>query len=515
MQFELDDFLNLDIERMLNEDALILSGTLIDIGAAQNCGKATDHAYDLLISISKRSLSDAEVSTLHYFFANYWSNKSSEVGNSWEWGQFELQNQILELRKALNHKGFADIDKIRQCQILTNLANTLNTIGRFAEAMPLWKRALEIEPKFGMALSNLGCGFYYYAHSLYDPGHAVVLLSKAHDCLSASLLPEIYYDRDDVEDLKCQIEDLKRTIETEVTPQDLEVSLGGDVYGASEKEIEYRQWCLENCLFINPLNDVGAHSIATRDVLTLPDITLPEISSNVPQIIGYFNQIKQEYATARYLFYEGLNHDFQHFSDNSVLLYNTLDFTSYGLGVEKLKMAYRMAYSLLDKVGFFINDYFKVGLGLREVSFRNVWYQRGGNKDGAVISPLFSSRENWPLRGLFWLSKDIYDEDIRQTTEPDAQDLYNIRNHLEHKFLKIHDDMLDGISPNSFASASSYSITKGSFCRKTMRLFHLVRAAIIYLSLAVHVEERAKDREHDGGLIAPMPLFPLDDEWKT
>jgi hypothetical protein len=45
----------------------------------------------------------------------------------------------------------------------------------------------------------------------------------------------------------------------------------------------------------------------------------------------------------------------------NVLLPNTLDYPSYALAVERQRTAFRVAYSLLDKIAFFLNDYFSVG----------------------------------------------------------------------------------------------------------------------------------------------------------
>lgn len=58
-----------------------------------------------------------------------------------------------------------------------------------------------------------------------------------------------------------------------------------------------------------------------------------------------------------------------------------------------------------------------------------------------------------------------------------------------------------------------YRITRDSFLLKTLKLLKLARAAMIYLSLGVHVEERKKTSKA-GGIIAPMPLDIWEDNWK-
>ena len=118
----------------------------------------------------------------------------------------------------------------------------------------------------------------------------------------------------------------------------------------------YRQWCLQHRLFLNPLNDLGNLPIAARDTLGMPAIVVH--LDEGPSALGFFNQIKQEYVTARYLFYEAARPTSAHFSDKEVSLTDTLDYPAYGLGVERVRVAFRLAYSLFDKIAFYLNYYF-------------------------------------------------------------------------------------------------------------------------------------------------------------
>ena len=150
-----------------------------------------------------------------------------------------------------------------------------------------------------------------------------------------------------------------------------------------------------------------------------------------------------------------------------------------------------MAYSLFDKIAFFINDYFKVGLHERDVSFRSVWYQRKPNRKS--LSTIFRDRQNWPLRGLYWLSKDIFEAAFREVSEPDAEGLSDLRNHLEHKYCQVHEDL--GIEYSHFAisrngSDLGFHIGRDMLEMKSLQVLKLARSALIYLSLAIHCEER-------------------------
>jgi hypothetical protein len=61
----------------------------------------------------------------------------------------------------------------------------------------------------------------------------------------------------------------------------------------------------------------------------------------------------------------------------------------------------------------------------------------------------------------------------------------------------------------------SFSVYRYDFESKTLRLLKMTRAALIYLSLAIHQEERR--RAEIRGAEKPVPYIELDtfeDEWK-
>ena len=166
-----------------------------------------------------------------------------------------------------------------------------------------------------------------------------------------------------------------------------------------------------------------------------------------------------------------------------------------------------MAYSLFDKIAFFINDYFKVGLSERQVSFRSVWYQRGGIPKS--LNAIFRDRHNWPLRGLFWLSKDLYEPAFQEATDPDAEGLAHL-SHLEHKYCQVNEDL--GIRCSEIATSRKGSplglrIGRDMLDSKGLHILKLARSALIYLSLAVHREETARNASRNASLVASMPLW--------
>jgi len=133
----------------------------------------------------------------------------------------------------------------------------------------------------------------------------------------------------------------------------------------------------------------------------------------------------------------------------------------------------------------------------------------------------FVGYENLSMRGLYWLSKDILDNDnlFKDTLDPDAQALKQVRNHLEHKYCKIHDSIwsaerYDLVLFASFKDTLAYSVKRDDLEAKTLRLLKLVREGLIYLSLAVHREEYLRNNRSGASTSLPMELRSWDDEWK-
>jgi hypothetical protein len=268
-------------------------------------------------------------------------------------------------------------------------------------------------------------------------------------------------------------------------------------------------------LFLNPLNDLGPHTIAARDVLTLPTLTevsMPEKAGHlVPPVFGYYNQMKQEFASARYLLFDGITTSGVHFSDRGVLLYNTPDYPKFSLGTEQVRASFRIAYSLLDKIAYLINSYWAPGKAEDRISFRSIWFQ----ESKSALHPRFVKYENWPLRGLFWLSKEIFDEELKQTTSPDARELHGLRNHLEHKYLQVHEGWASAVMPEgSSVGVLGKSISSIEMEAKALRVMKIARSALCHLSLAIGQEEKLRAKKRPKGMLLPMTISTWEDKWK-
>ncbi|MCY3660369.1 MAG: LA2681 family HEPN domain-containing protein [Caldilineaceae bacterium] len=440
---------------------------------------------------------------LLYYRANTYagiiSSRQHDDSYKWDWEQLDGVQNILLLRRAIKEPAFKSVNPVYQCQIRTNLASRLNDLGRPLAANEQWLETLATIPRFAKALAGRAKAISFYTSFLYDTGHQACLLDAAKSMFDDALQDGIWESGD------------RATYESDLTKEReqieaylIQVAYDGSFdlnqwsLGRSKAERSYRHWCLSQRLFINPLNDIYTESIAATDVLHLPDHTY-EIAET-PRFPAYFNLLKQEYVSARYRLYRATHEDDPGFLMRDVRMLDSGENQVLGHYVEELRSAFGSAYAIFDKIGLFLNDYYRIGLDPKKVSFRRVWFEK---KD--QLRPIFRDHPNWSLRGLYFLSKDLFDESFSDVAEPDANDLAQLRHQLEHRFVSFQ-QIQNG------ANTETHRLMQiDDFEKKTLRLLRMVREALIYLSLAMHREEflrkqETKDKGGITGVFAPWPI---------
>jgi tetratricopeptide (TPR) repeat protein len=499
------------LDGLEDEQAFQWLGRLIDLSGDAEHVEGLELALELAEELRERDLTSRRHAVLHYFQSNAIESLRVAQREGWDqraWEQPELEEAVVHLRLALDWDDGGELSSFRRAQVPTNLGNTLSHHGRVVEALRLWDDALEERPSHGMAMMNRGYGLVQYSGLLPHAKDRHVLGIAGYSQLVESLkhpLPEPA--RQIAESLVQQIAQPNPNIDPAEGPPLHEHSLG-----ESEDEQAYRRWVLERRLFLNPLNELGPISMAAEDSLLLPSLTTPvEVG---PYLHSFFAQMKQEFVSARFIFYDGTTSSSPHFSDRRVTVPDTPDRPSFSLASEKLKAAFRAAYSLLDKVAFFINDYLDLGELEHRVNFRKIWYVNRDPKQG-LRQEFLTRRRNYPLQGLFWLSKDLFEDApaFDRPIDPRGKEIWNLRNALEHRYVKLlrrevpAAHMCDGevLGEDRLARRTSVQDFEGL----TLRLFRVARAAIIYLVLAVYIEEADAEGGGDEGYAPVMPLSPL------
>lgn len=374
---------------------------------------------------------------LRYYQSNTYSaiieakHNDSAYLDSWE--QPESIRNLLSLRHAINESAFGSVNPIISCQIRTNLANRLHRLGRPIAANEQWVKALGTIPRFAKALASQAGGMTALARTLYDEGHTSVLLAAARSLYNKALDEDALWESGDRDSFAPGLTQKRNQVADYLVRNryDEEFDLNGWSLGATREERSYRSWCLGERLFLNPLNEAYTDSVAATDVLHLPSHAY-EIAE-VPRFPLYYNLLKQEYVSARYRLYRAIQEHYPDFLMQEVLMLDSGEGQALGHYTEDLRSAFRSSYAIFDKIALFLNDYFGIGLDPKRVNFRKIWLEPSRGE----ILPMFRGRPNWPLRGLYFLSKDLFDEDLVEVAEPDARQLAQLRHQVEHRFLRL------------------------------------------------------------------------------
>ncbi|MGF7116679.1 tetratricopeptide (TPR) repeat protein [Pseudomonas laurylsulfatiphila] len=452
----------------------------------------------------------------HYACSNAWSHLHVLDERENAAGRLDhpaLLKQLYYLHAAVQHQGFAELEAPLRARIYCNLGNALSVCGRWIEALAEWRMALAEQPILGMALGNLGIGLCRYGGALYDPGHAHWFFIHARRHLESAIEGGIGRDGSTFAEAITAFRWYQERLAGQVEEED-DSHLFQHSLGRSKQERRYRQWCLDNHLFLNPMNDLGALPVAAWDVMGLPD---HDAKVGITYL-ALFNQMKQEYAFARHCLYQGEHSGSIHLADKRVSLALNYDHALYSMGLEQIKTAFRASYSLLDKIAYFINAYWRLGVPETRVGFRTIWFKplpRGAAANATPeIRDEFSCTPNLPLRALYWLSQDIYSKTLRNVARPDAKALDELRNHLEHKYAKVVDAAhFVTVDSGRHSDQLAYVIERDDLVAKARLITTLCRSALIYLSLAMHHEEARKPRDPEA-FIMPIPVDNYPDDWK-
>lgn len=480
---------------MTSDYDLIQLGAMVDVCCDEGDINQLDLVYEYCSARIAKSSSEDRV-VLYFYQANIWAEKflitKNPNRNNWNWDEPERNEELLLLRKARSEPSYDLVREEFKLKIQTNIGNLLSRFGRAFEAIESWNEVLKVLPNYVMALGNRAVSYEFLAKNLYDSNHTAIYFKYAQWGLMDALAHDAFWDSGYDSRAAAYFGGILRNIPIQNSDEEILSLIEPSkwVENVSEIESQFIEWALENCLYLNPLNDLQIGPLAAKDVFHLPIHYYKE--SGPPRFVQYYDLLKQEYVCARALYFEALFEESKDHAFKKNLQFEAYDGSIYGLKYDKYKMAFRSAYSIFDKLAVFLNDYLELGKTNQYVSFRNVWYQ----KDKVTVIKKFTDEKNWALKALFCLSEDLFDEEFNSIAQPDARYLDKLRNAIEHRFLSIHDKD-DAFEDNDI----QMHIELENFKSKVMRMLKLSRAALLYLSLAVRNEEafRANQRGGDDG----------------
>lgn len=410
-----------------------------------------------------------------------------------------IVQQIYYFRKAIEISNNIDINPENNrfvypslCSLYTNYANLLDACGRKQLAIKMYCKCIQINPKFTMASGNLAICLHHYRNFLSDNEH-LHFIKKIKNLIETSItvsdpnrvdnaekqfikLYEQYLDYKDLDECSC------KTIDYNPNSQ------------------KYREWCWNNGLYLNPLNDLQADDINRYDDNLLLPSLLFQSDKDLNKYISMFNQIKQEYVYARYLCFNSNEVDSVHYADENVYLIDCLDYVQYSIRVEGLKASFKTLYSLLDKVAMFINEYYSLKIKTRQVNFHSIW------RSNSDLNKMLD--KNIGLSSIFWIEKDFDNGDNSLTANPNSKRLKIIRNYLEHRFTNITLNIFNGSEDNEDNNETRLYLTESELQEFALDLLNLVREVIFSLKNAIQISENEKQST----LSSEVALIPINYE---
>lgn len=459
-----------------------------------------------LESYLKLSISVEHKSHMYYFLGNLYIKKSAlkkEKYNQWKNKSYP-DNAVLavnNLRKANEFSGRSE--HYIKFEIKTNLANCLSDFGRHIEAINLWPCdfSLKGDSPF-VSCYRKAKTLLYLANFIEDKYHSFDYTFQAYKIfktLTNEVVSKGYSYFEKFTKDKNIINFIRQGDKfSKLDARDIE-KIPYNLKYNSKGEKSYKEWCLDNCLFLTHLNDITKLPIAAKDIIQFP-IHRTSINDG-PYFLAAFSAIKREYSYARFLLYEGLyEKSCPRYELNNLYLTDTFDGVDFSLSTEKIKTAFRLVFSIFDKLAKIMVVYFKQQKNQSDAFFTPKF-----------IREQFNSFENPFIASLFWLSCDLKDIDFEnpkynwKAPNPDAKKIREIRNSLEHNWLRVANGVPIWDNESGFDYASV--VSRDELSKLALKSFQMVRSGIFYFIFSVIYNERTKVESNNLVLPQENPIW--------
>jgi tetratricopeptide (TPR) repeat protein len=411
-----------------------------------------------------------------YLLNKNFSQKSDECKKA-----LSIQKQLLQ--KIILKQN--ELEKIFLADVLANYANLLTDLGRYVEAIDYYYDCLKLYPEHAVAMGNCASVL-----------QRLINLSTAHN---AKILYEVWRLFQEANRRKLQLKELAGHHVISQYQNALiafEEYLSLNIGGSKSLQKRILGWekahSWQPSLFLQKLrNDRLLLTVNPRPTNCPSEykddvfwgsicVSLEDKDDKWFQSLAYtFNNIKEDFATARYLYYQSLSEETELVEKSRVTHYlQTYDFADFGLRTGLLKTSLRIAIDCLDKCACFLNLYLNLNHDQNKVIWNNVWYSNLSYKKG--VHPEIEKRlnSNSALAALHDIKKDMYGN-------LSIYPYKDLRNYATHQLLVLY-----------WERANEDTITRynlENFKETTFFLLRMVKAVIIYLVDVVMIEEKYRD----------------------
>jgi hypothetical protein len=388
----------------------------------------------------------------YYAIGNCYS--SLHHPNRSKWYSSDQTKIAISYRKSLakiNSLESSPITNQLKSMVSTNLANHLSSQGRALCCIELYDNAIRINNN-PVAYVAKARNELFIAESIYDGGHR-----GYHYYVASTLLDEL--------------KQFEKNLEVE---QRIPIESGGILYNFKQwfdesfdvnsfdyfKEYKrefksgeqkvYLRWCGDKRLFLNDLNDVCVQEIVYQDILGLSSFTqgLNPFLNETDQLVyhGNYDEIKNDFCYARYLMHQASlqEHESQHFFNQTFPHVETGCGVLDNLKVSHYKSAFKILYSLFDKIAYFIHRYFDLNDISKDAQINiDKLFKKLNKSKSWQPNDKLDDGKNFFINALFFILQDIRNvaghESISEWVDPDSQKFSNIRNAIEHRSLIVVD----------------------------------------------------------------------------
>ena len=113
---------------------------------------------------------------------------------------------------------------------------------------------------------------------------------------------------------------------------------------------------------------------------------------------------------------------------------------------------------------------------------------------------------------MYWISRDFFDK-FEDSPNPELKRIKDIRDALEHKYVKITDIFFEN-EIEEFGDGLAFYVSDKELYVATFNLLKILREAIINLAFCVNIAEIPNREASKDKVILPMSLMDYEDEWK-
>jgi len=374
----------------------------------------------------------------------------------------------------------------------TNRANILEKYGRSYEAIHAYDKVLKQKPNFGMALGNKAIALSFYYSLVSDKSHN--LLRQASELLKKAIKEENTAEEGGQGAIEHFKSELKK-IEEHLNRYHLKEPSSKQSYNRITK---YQSFCRDKDLYLNTcfncfrckrglMDSLSFHFIDSFKAASGEDDHSYSSYTNKTYLsIKTLNQIYEDYATARYLYYQAATRKFS--SYDKITQYScALDYCCNSLRYGLVKTSYIRLFNIMDKIAHLV--YTNYGLAHKKLYIDDL-------RSPSMVD-IIKRERSWGLLALHNMAGDFLEGRIYGRYS-------QVRHIITHEFIDI------GLLERPFKDETdqyfnNHHLSEELLHSYTEDLFLLVKSALIYFMNALF-QDYLKRRKQGEPLT--LPIYP-------